>query len=52
MNFEFLIDEGVNSSRDDSHLIFIEAQVLDAVCVVHDVFSFLGQFGQTEMLIF
>ena len=51
MYFEFLIGEGVNSARDDSHLVFIEAQVLDAIGVVHDVLGFLRQVGQTEMFV-
>ena len=52
MHFKFLIGEGVNSSRDDSHFIFIETQVLDTVGIVHYIFGFLGQFGKIEMLIF
>jgi hypothetical protein len=41
--FELLIREGVDASADDAHLVLIEAQVLDAVGVLHDLLHADGQ---------
>lgn len=51
MYFELLVDERVDSSWNDAHLIFIEAQVLDAVGVVHDVLCLVDELCQWHLFI-
>lgn len=36
LNLELLISKGVDSFADDSHLILVEAKILDAEGIPHD----------------
>ena len=51
MNFKFLIGEWINSSRDDTHLIFIESKILDAIGIIHDILCFIDELSEIEMLV-
>jgi hypothetical protein len=46
--FELLVGEGVDPSADDAHLVLVQAQVLDAVGVAHDLLHADGQVLQGE----
>lgn len=42
--FELLICKGIDSFADYSHLIFVEAEILDAESVPHDQIHLSNQF--------
>lgn len=51
MDFEIFVSERVDSSRNDAHLVFIEAQILNTVSIPHDNLSFCDQSLQRHLFI-
>ncbi len=50
-DFEMLVSEWVDSSADDAHLVFIQPQIFDAVCVFHDFLHSDCQLLQGKMAV-
>ena len=49
--FEVLVAERVDPSADEAHLVLVEAEVLDAVGVLHDLLHLERQLLQGEMAV-